>query len=147
MKDMWGELYYGLAGLASFRDKKDLPFVRQLALWAVDRRFKQTCDAALGAFANMPESANLPVIDAIWEEFSTRPYQGNALSPFDVTRSLRAHRFPETVPILAKLLSDEKAGNEARTFLSEIVGEDLGKDPNVWLEWYELHKKGSSDSP
>jgi len=141
--DMWSELYYGLTGLAGFRDKKDLPFVRELALWAVDRRFKQTCDAALGAFRDMPERANLPVIDAIWKEFSTRPYEGNALSWFDVTRALRTHRFPETVPILAQLLSNEDAGAAARRFLSEIVGEDLGEDPTAWLDWYESHKKGT----
>ena len=137
--DIWSELYYGLTGLAGFRDKKDLPFVRELALWAVDRRFKQTCDASLGAFRDMPERANLPVIDAVWKEFSARPYEGNPLLPFDVRRALRTHRFPETVPILAQLLSNEDAGGEARRFLSEIVGEDLGEDPNAWLDWYESH--------
>jgi len=144
--DIWGELYYGLTGLAGFRDKTDLPFVRELALWAVDRRFKQTCDAALGAFGDMPERANLPVIEAIWKEFSARPYEGNPLSPFAVTRALRTHRFPETVPILAQLLGNEDAGGEARRFLAEIVGEDLGEDPTAWLDWHESHKKGAGAS-
>jgi len=139
-KVTWGELYYGLAGLASFRDKRDLPFVRKLALWAIDCRFKQTCDAALQAFRDMPDKANLPVIDTIWKEFSTRPYKGNELSPFDVTRALRTHRFPETVPVLAQLLGNDKAGSEARAFLTAIVGQDLGEKPTAWLDWYESHK-------
>ena len=85
----------------------------------------------------MPDRANLPLIDAIWKEFTQRPYEGNALSAFDVTRALRTHRYPETGPILAQLLGDEVAGNEARGFLKEIVGQDLGKDPQPWLEWYK----------
>jgi hypothetical protein len=140
IKDTWGQLYYGLTGLASFRDRRDLPFVRKLALWAIDYRFKQTCDAALGAFRDMPDKANLPVIDAIWKEFSTRPYKGNELSPFDVTRALSTHRFPETVPVLAQLLGNDKANNEARAFLTAIVDQDLGENPKEWLDWYESHK-------
>ena len=143
IKNVYGELYYGLAGLASFRDRKDLEFIRELALWAADHRFKQTCDAALGAFRNMPDKANLPVIDSIWKEFSTKPYKGNALSPFDVTRALRSHKFPDTVPVLAQLLGNDKAGNEARAFLTEIVGEDFGSDMNAWMKWYEANKESS----
>ncbi|MEX1228929.1 MAG: hypothetical protein WEB58_01740 [Planctomycetaceae bacterium] len=137
VRKIWGELYYGLAGLASFHDRNDLPFIRELALWAVDHRFKQTCDAALVAFRDMPDKQNLPVIAAIWQEFSARPYQGNALSPSDVTRSLRTHKYPETVPVLVQLLNNETAGNEAKAFLTEIVGEDLGDNPATWLKWYE----------
>ena len=37
---IWGELYYGLVGLSKFRDKRDLDFVRELALWAIDHRFR-----------------------------------------------------------------------------------------------------------
>jgi hypothetical protein len=144
IKSIWGELYYGLGGLATFRDRKDLEIVREYALWAVDHRFKQTCDAALSAFRAMPHEANLPVIDAIWREFSSKPYPGNPLSPFDVTRALRTHKFPETVPLLAQLLDNKVAGTEARAFLTEIVGEDLGADVSAWLEWYAPHKTGSS---
>jgi len=136
IRNIWSELYYGVAGLASFRDRRDLEFVKELALWAVDHRFKQTCDAALAAFRDMPDRGNLPVIDAIWKEFSSKPYKGNALSPFDVTRALRSHTFPETIPVLAQLLANNEAKNEARTFLIEIVGEDLGTDINAWLDWH-----------
>jgi hypothetical protein len=48
LKEIYGELYYGLGGLASFKDRSDLPYVGELALWATTRRLKQTCDAALG---------------------------------------------------------------------------------------------------
>jgi hypothetical protein len=29
---------------------------------------------------------------------------------------------------------------EARQFLKEMTGVDLGADPKRWLDWYELHK-------
>ena len=140
IKRIWGDLYYGLAGLSGFSRRKDLAYIRELAKWAVKYRFKQTCDAALNAFRKMPDKANLPLIDAIWKEFTRRPYKGNALSAFDVTRALRTHRYPETVPILAQLLGDKVAGNEARGFLREIVGQDLGAKPQPWLEWYKRQR-------
>ena len=30
-----GEIYYGLSGLAKFRNREDLPFIRETAVWAV----------------------------------------------------------------------------------------------------------------
>ncbi len=142
-REMWGELYYGLAGLAKFKDENDLPFIRDLALWAVRYRVKQTCDAALSAFRFMPAKENLPVIDAIWKEFTQTPYDGNELNPFDVARTLRAHKYPETVPVLVKLVDDLKAGSEARAFLKDIVGKDLGPDPGPWLDWYDEQTKAA----
>jgi hypothetical protein len=134
-QDMWGELYYGLSGLAKFKNPDDLPFIRDLATWAVKHRVKQTCDAALEAFREMPAKDNLPVIRAIWEEFTKRPYEGNELGTIDVVRALGAHTYPETVPILVKLLDDPNAGDEAHYSLGRIVGKDLGRDPQPWLDW------------
>jgi hypothetical protein len=142
LRNIRGELYYGLAGLAGFRDPLDLPYVRELTLWAIKYRLRQTCGAALHAFRDMPDRANVPVIEAIWKEFSTRPYEGNALSAFDVTGSLRTHKFPETVPVLVQLLGDEHAGREARSFLAKIVGRDLGAEPRAWLDWYMRETQG-----
>jgi len=142
IRNIWGELFYGLGGLAGFKDRGDLPYVRELASWAIKHRLKPTCVSALHAFRDMPDRANVPVIEAIWKEFSTRPYEGNALNPFDVTRSLRTHKFPETVPVLAELLGEEHAGREARSFLAEIVGRDLGAEPQAWLDWYAQGTQG-----
>lgn len=131
-KEMRGELYYGLHGLAGFRNRDDLPFIRDLATWALKHRLKQTCEAALTAFRHMPDRSNLPLIAGIWSEFDQRPYEGNPLSAFDITRTLRGHRFPATVPILAAFLDCEDVGTEARAFLAEIVGRDLGPDAADW---------------
>lgn len=148
-REIWSELYYGTTGLAYFKDETDLPFIRELGLWAAKHRVKQTCDAALNAFRNMPAKDNLPVIEAIWEEFTECPYKGNELNPFDVARTLRAHKYVQTVPVLVKLLDDPKAATEARSFLAEIVGEDLGPDPLPWLDWYAEHVASTrtDDSP
>ena len=134
--DIYGELYYGLEGLADFQDRNDLPFIRHLARWGVKYRFKQVGDAALHAFQTMPERANVPVIAAIWNEFSARPMHGNELMVSDVTRSLGAHHFAETVPILASFLNhpNRDAAHEAHTFLILIVGSDRGKTPQAWLK-------------
>jgi len=137
VKEIYGELYYGLAGLASFKDRADLPFVRELALWAVAHRFKQTCDAALTAFRIMPDVANLPVINAIWHEFSARQFPGNELISPDVVRALQTHVYPEAVPLLADFLKDEQAKGEARAALAQIVGQDLGQNPDDWMNWYK----------
>src|SRR5262249_40710816 len=48
---IYSVLYAGLEGLAGYRDRSDLPFIRESALWAVQFRFKQPVDAALKAFA------------------------------------------------------------------------------------------------
>jgi HEAT repeat protein len=142
VKDIWGELYYGLVGVAGFHDRADLPFIRACALWGIKYRFKQIGDAALSAFQAMPDKANVPVIAAIWREFSTHPYRGNDLSPFDVTRALGTQDFPETVPVLATFLSDKNRdlAAEAQSFLTKIVGQDLGPDPKAWQEWFQTQK-------
>jgi hypothetical protein len=135
-----GELCYGLAGLAGFKDQSDLPFIKELAEWSIENDCSQVCYAALEAFRYMPERENLPIIVAIWERFWTKPPDGNGISPFDITRTLRAHAYPETVPLLAKFLGDENVGSEARAFLAEIVGNDLGPDIEAWLDWYNRRK-------
>jgi hypothetical protein len=141
VQNLRGELYYGLHGLAAFRDQDDLPFIRDMASWALKRRLKQTCDAALSGFKFMPARANLPLIAGIWSEFSERPYEGNDINAFDVTRSLRVHKFSDTVPILAKLIRHKDAGTEAHAFLTEIVGRDLGADPQAWISWHAAQNR------
>jgi hypothetical protein len=135
-----GVLYYGFAGLTGFHDRSDLPFIRESALWGVKYRFKQLDDAALGAFAEMPDKANLPVIEAIWKEYSTTPWTGNELSPFDVMRTLEAHRFPEAIPLMAQFVNVSFAPELAQRFLKEMTGVDFGNDSKRWREWYESHK-------
>jgi hypothetical protein len=135
-----GELYYGLAGLAKFKVQGDLPFIRGLAEWSIENDCWQVCEAALSAFGYMPEKENLPVIIAIWKRFGTRPPDGNGISPFEITRTLCEHNYPETVPLLVQFLGDEHTGNEARGFLANIVGKDLGPNAKAWLDWYEGSK-------
>jgi hypothetical protein len=141
IKNIYGELYYGLAGLAKFKDQSDLPYIRELALWAVRYRFKQTCDAALEAFESMPDRSNLPVIDSIWNEFTVRPYHGNELTSWEVVRALHAHIYPEAVPLLVRFLDDRHTEQEAREALKEIAGIDAGKNPRAWLDWYKAQKQ------
>lgn len=68
-KDLSGEIYYGLAGLASFKNRSDLTLIRDVALWAVQNHLEQTSEAALNAFRAMPDKDNPPGIAAIQSEF------------------------------------------------------------------------------
>lgn len=141
IKDIYGELFYGAEGLSTFKNPADLPYIRQLAQWAIKYRFKQVCDAALRAFQEMPEKDNLPVIDAIWSEYSVRQWEGNRMSSHEVVEALGTHKYPETVPILAPFLKDSFMGEAAHEALTEIVGKDLGKKPQAWLDWYATQKE------
>jgi hypothetical protein len=138
--DHYGILYQGLIGLGSFEDGSDLPFIRDLAQWAVKYRFKQVDDAALIAFGKVPDKANLPIIAAIWREFSERPWPGNEIKPYDVMKALNSHRYLETIPLMAQFVNVGFAQDMARDFLVQMTGVDLGGDTARWLQWYESHR-------
>jgi hypothetical protein len=76
-----GVLYQGFTGLAGFRDRNDLPLIREAALWGLKYRFKQLDDAALGAFAEMPKRVNLPVIQSILERVFEQAVRGQRATP------------------------------------------------------------------
>lgn len=136
VKDTIGDIYYGLAGLASFQRRDDLPLIREIARWAVKYRLEQTSEAALDAFRTMPDEENLPVIALIWKTFPLGSGEGDEIFHVDVIEALCAHKYPQTVPLLAPFVTDDFAGAEAEAALSEIVGRDLGKQPQRWLDWY-----------
>jgi hypothetical protein len=138
--DIYGVLYYGFTGLGGFRDRNDLPYIREAALWGLRYRFKQLDDAALGAFANMPDKDNLGVIEAIWNGYSKKPFVGNELQAFDIIGTLSTHKFPEAIPLMARFVNSGFMQQEARQFLAQMTGVDLGGDEKGWLDWYESHK-------
>jgi hypothetical protein len=123
--DIYGVLYQGFTGLAGFRDRNDLPFIREAALWGLKYRFKQLDDAALGAFAEMPAKDNLAVIEAIWNGYSTKPVVGNELYHFEIIQTLVTHKFPETIPLMAQFVNSGFMQEMARQFLVQITGVDL----------------------
>jgi len=133
MKDASGEIYYGTAGLVKFHDRADLPFIREIAIWSAKYHEDQVAEAALEGFRDMPEKANLPVIQILVREFLPK---GEGAIDADVERALCQHRYPETIPLLAPFLRDEFWASETESCLSHIVGLDLGKDPKTWTNWY-----------
>lgn len=135
--DTDGELFYALEGLASFKQAVDLPYIRRLALWAVNYQMEQTCAAALEVFHDWPDQENLAVIAAIAKKFS--PHSQD-ISPRDITRCLESHHYVDAMPLLVALLEDKEAGGDAREILSGIVGKDLGAKPKPWLDWYRSQK-------
>jgi hypothetical protein len=135
-----GVLYLGLAGLGSFHDRSDLPFIRETAVWAVRHRLKSVGESALNAFQEMPDKANLPVIEAIWNEHASKAMDGYELDPTDVVRCLETHRFPETIPLMAQFVNLDFEGQIAQDFLVSVTCVDFGADKRGWLTWYESHK-------
>lgn len=136
-KDIYGDIYYGLAGLASFQRRDDLPMIRDIARWAVKYGLEQTCEAALDAFRTMPDKDNLPVISLIWKKFPLGSGKGDEIFHVDVIRTLCTHKYEQTIPLLAPFVTDGFAGAEAQAALVEIVGRDLGRKPQPWLDWYK----------
>jgi hypothetical protein len=137
VKDSYGDIYYGLAGLASFQRRDDLPLIREIARWAVKYGLEQTCEAALDAFRTMPDKDNLAVISLIWRKFPLGSGEGDEIFHVDVIQSLCAHKYVQTVPLLAPFVTDGFAGAEAQAALAAIVGKDLGEKPEPWLAWYK----------
>jgi hypothetical protein len=138
--DAYGDLFYGMEGLASFKDRNDLPLIREFAVWAIRYRFKQMDDIALQVFAEMPERENLAIIAAIWDEFSERPYQGNELGDHKVIRALAAHKYAEAIPLMAPFAKAKFMGDTAQQFLRDMTGVDYGSDSTSWIAWYEINK-------
>ena len=144
LKDATGEIYYGLAGLAGFHDRDDLPFIRKTAVWSAVYHLEQTAEAAVNAFRDMPDRANLPAIDKILEEFLLGRQPGVWSVDFDAERALCKHKYPETVPLLAPFLVDYRMANETEYCLEQIVGRDLGQTPKAWIDWYTAGHTPSS---
>jgi hypothetical protein len=138
--DIAGEIFYGLEGLASFKDSNDNPYIRELALWASQRHLEQACWAALRIFASIPGKENLPVIKAIWNAF---PSDTNNLVRFATVMCLRTHKYLEAVPLLVKLLDSKDTRLSAHDILLKIAGKDLGDDPGAWMDWYKTRMSGT----
>lgn len=138
--DIYGILYYGFEGLGDFRDRDDLPLIRESAEWGLKYGFKQLDDAALGAFGKMPDKANLPIIAAIWKEYSEKAWVGNELRPFEVMQALKTHKYPEAIPLMAQFADVGFAQDIAHDFLVEMSGVDFGRDVGKWVDWYRSHK-------
>jgi hypothetical protein len=144
VKETPGEIYYGTAGLARFRDRDDLPFIRATALWSAQYHLEQTAEAAVDAFRDMPDRANLPAIEKILQEFLPGRKPGMWSVDWEAERALCTHKYPETVPLLAQFVADDRMASEAEYCLQQIVGRDLGQTPKAWIDWYTTERAQSS---
>lgn len=58
----------------------------------------------------MPDEDNLPVISLIWEKIPLGSGEGDEVFHVDVMRTLCAHNYVQTVPLLAPFVTDGFAG-------------------------------------
>jgi len=140
-----GEIYYGIAGLTWFKDRNDLPFIRELALWAANIGGRQPCEGALRAFHEMPADENLPVIEAISHAF---PDRRDDIASWLIW-ALEPHKSLKAAPVLIELLGDRYAARDARWLLGRLAGQDLGEAAEPWLQWYreQREKEQGGDRP
>ena len=140
VRDAYHEIPSLLYGLASISNRADLPLIREVAVWAVENKVDQAREMTLMNFRVMPDRENLPGIDAIWKDAEQHEGQDKEIILHDVIGALCAHRFPETVPLLAPFVTHPYAGPEVEDALTQIVGKDLGRNPNSWVDWYQARK-------
>ena len=134
----------GLHELDAFHDRDDLPLIRAAAFWSVRYHQERIAYAAVDAFRDMPDHANLPVIDTLIKEFQSGYKPGTWTGVvWDAERTLCEYRYPETVPLLAPFVADDFTGRGAQFCLKEIVGSDLGRNPKAWIEWYGISREVS----
>ena len=137
VQDSTGNISYGIAGLASFRRRDDLPLIREIARWAVKYGQYQTCEGALDAFRTMPGQENVAVISLIWQKFRDN---GDETFPVEMIETLRTHKYVQIIPLLAPLINYGAWGADAEAALTAIVGRDLGQKPGPWLVWYQTKR-------
>jgi hypothetical protein len=144
VRDSTGNIYHGIAGLASFQRREDLPLIREIARWAVKYGQFPTCEGALDAFRTMPDEDNVAVIALIWQKF-----RGNRdeIFPVEMIEALSTHKYVQTIPLLAPLINYGAWGADAEAALTEIVGRDLGQKPGPWLVWYKTRSAETLSTP
>jgi len=145
IQDTVGEIYYGVGGLARFRDQNDLPFFRTISLWSAKYHQEQPAEATMLAFRDMPDRANLPAIKSILQEFLPKPQPGMGSIDWDAERALCQHKYTETIPLLAPFTANVTAplAQECEYCLAQIVGRDLGRKPKAWMDWYFAASKAT----
>jgi hypothetical protein len=142
IRNSYGYIYYGAAGLARFNRRDDLPQFREIGRWGVKYGLEQPCEAALDAFRAMPDEENLPVIALMRERFKKGvdgvvTSEPDGLLKYETLAALETHIYAKTVPQLVPFLSNDGFGDEAEDALTRIVGRDLGRKPGPWLNWYQ----------
>ena len=130
----------GLDALASFKDVRDLAFIRGVALSAVRRHYSRSCYSALGAFSDMPDRSNLAVIEEIYR---AKVDQSEMVARVMIVRTLATHNYPETIPLLAPFLDDKTVAAETERAMAGIVGKDLGPLKEAWLDWFKAQDRAN----
>jgi hypothetical protein len=93
-----------IEGLSSFKDPKDLSYIRGLAVSGAHRGYSQICYSALAAFRQAPDRSNLSIFEEIQR---TTIDQTQLIAPLVIVRTWSTHKYRETVPLLVRFLDDQ----------------------------------------
>lgn len=94
-----------------------------------------------------PSVEDLPVFFRNYEHYP-RWYRWPAApkwASWSAVGFLARHKFPESVPLLAEQLDhpDLTTPDFVHSTLVEIVGRDLGRDKQAWLDWYAQRQRAA----
>jgi hypothetical protein len=122
IKDLNGEIYYGLAGIRSFKDPRDLPLFRELTPWLMRNQLDGAVEECVSMMKNFPAAENLAVLKSIWEDYQARHVHDldRHLLPIDLARALAASKSIDAVPILKEIQATPTFHDEALNAIEAI---------------------------
>lgn len=122
VKDLYGEIYYGLGGIRSFKDPRDLPLFREWVPWLLRNQLDQSVEECVSMMGAFPTAKNLPVLKSIWVDYQVREADdlGQRLLPIDLARALAASKNVDAIPILKQIQAIPKFHDEALNAIKAI---------------------------
>jgi HEAT repeat protein len=147
MRDQFNTWQSTIYALAAIGDKRALPVLRDAAIWGAQHGDQQCVEYAVRGLAAAPSPDNLPCFTSV---FSALPRTTDGFGRFAAYSTLLAlieHKYVQAVPLFSSQLDHPDAYNcrQAHRGLVELVGRDLGKQAEPWMQWYENMKMNASE--
>ena len=121
-------------------DAKALAHFREAAVWGANHGDRNLLEQGVRGMKRIPVEENLDAFKEIFAALRSEDCPLGKFSARDALRSLIEHRFRDAVPILASQLDNPNEFNRrvAHYGLKQLVGKDLGKEQQPWLQWHAL---------
>jgi hypothetical protein len=126
-----------LAGIANFKDKKDVAFFRELVPWLIRNRFDQSLEVCTYEMRDFPSTDNLPTLQLIWDDYKAQHSKEDKASylSVDLANALTAMKDEKALPMLLEMLDNEAAHDTASGAIQKLLPlrtAALAKEPSLW---------------
>ena len=140
----WQTAIYAAAEIG---DARALEHFREAAVWGAKHGDQQLLEYAVRGMRRSPTELNLPTFQEILASLPREAEGFGKHAAYYVLLSLIDHRFHDAIPILASQLDhpDEYNQRQAHRGLKGVVGKDLGRKKQPWMEWYSQNKREQED--